>query len=718
MSGPLNFSRLYLPLPLGADIVTRLLSRLAQPDTPRPLAFETRADDEGIWYLAGTSPDKVQRLARLFGDQLPGSRTSSDSNRAAVQSAGHVTIRSGGLPLNIGKLDDIVHAVHAALAGRRDGEQVVLQLIIGRVHRPELVSPTVSDPTRTSLWTALTRGSSPAPAELRTRLRSRAEQPSLNVTIRIGVSAATASRRQNLAFELAGALKGLESPGVRLELVREDAHLLNSVRAPRRSPLRLSAAELVPLLGWPVGDGLLPGLPGPHPRRMAASAALSRSESVFAVTTAPGDTRPVGIRPDAHLQHLVVTGPTGSGKSMVFAHLVLADIKAGRPAVVVDPKRQLIEHIADRIPEAHLADVVILDAADKQPVGFNPLDTEGRNADVVVDGILAAFKAVFEDGWGPRTEDLLHAGLLTLARAGEARGTPYTLLDLPRLLTDAAFRRSVTGAVAEDQTLASFWAAYEEMTPGARAAVIAAPMNKLRKFVLRRNLAAVLGQSRPRFRLRDVFREGKTVLVPLNDALLGPGAAQLLGSLITSELWMATLERAAERNPTARPASIYIDEVQQFLNLSTSIADALATSRSYGVSWNLAHQFRAQLPSGMRSAFDANARSKVVFAVGPDDARDLARMAPGLEAEDFMSLPPYEIQVNLVDQGAPTGWFAARTLPPEPSLGTLERVRQHSLDQYGAQLPPDTGPTDPPATVNAAVADPTPVTTHRKARRP
>jgi len=162
-----------------------------------------------------------------------------------------------------------------------------------------------------------------------------------------------------------------------------------------------------------------------------------------------------------------------------------------------------------------------------------------------------------------------------------------------------------------------------------------------------------------------------------------PGAAQLLGSLVAAELWMATLERAAETAPAKRPAAIYIDEVQQFLNLPTSIADALATSRSYGVSWNLAHQFRSQLPPAMRAAFDANARNKIVFACTADDARDLARMAPGLEREDFMALPPYEIYAQVVDHGAPSGWFSARTLPPNPSLGSRARVLATSRERYG-----------------------------------
>lgn len=708
MSHSLTFSRLYVPLPLDLTTVTRLFARLAQPDTPRPLVFETRASDDEISYLVGTSPEKSKNLERLLRNQLPGARTSTQLFRDAVLAAGRVTARTDGLPFDVAATLTTAFAVYAALAGRRDGETLVLQLHLGPGHRPEIVPTDVRDPTQRSLWTALTRGTASATTEIRSRLKIRAEQPSIDVLIRIGVTAASPARRRALAHEVLGALRSMEAPGVRLDLTREDADRLNKGTSPRRWPMRLSPSELAPLTGWPIGEGALPGLPGPHPRRLAAPASLTRKESVFATTTAPGDTRPVGIRAEGRLQHLVITGPTGSGKSMVFANLILADVLASRPAVVVDPKRQLVDFVLDHIPARFAGQVVVLDAAEPNPVGFNPLDTRGRNADVVVDGILAAFKAVFADGWGPRTEDLLHAGLLSLAHAGDRRGEPFTLLDLPRLLTDGAFRRSVVGDIAGDSTLSAFWSGYEELSPGARANIIAAPMNKLRKYVLRKNLAAVLGQARPSFRLRDVFREGKTVLVPLNDALLGPGAAQLLGSLITAELWMATLERAAEANPTQRPGSVYIDEVQQFMNLPTSIADALATSRSYGVAWNLAHQFRAQLPSGMRGAFDANARNKIVFATGSDDARDMARMAPGLEHEDFMALGTYEIYANVVDQGAPSGWFSARTLPPGPALGTRQAIIAASQQQFGSRATPEPPPTNPA---------PTHAASHRKGRR-
>ena len=216
------------------------------------------------------------------------------------------------------------------------------------------------------------------------------------------------------------------------------------------------------------------------------------------------------------------------GKSTVLLNLIAADIAAGRAVLVIDPKWQLIRDIVERaVPEHRVDDVVIIDPADAaatgRVVGFNPLDIGDRDPDVVIDGLIAVLAAVFHDGWGPRTEDIfLHLALLSLARIGDRRREPFTLLELPRLLTDERFRASVIGDLMDDPGLGSFWFSYLAMSPGAQAQAIAAPLNKLRQYLLRPSLRAILGQARPAFRLRDVFRENKVVLVPLNEALIGP----------------------------------------------------------------------------------------------------------------------------------------------------------------------------------------------------
>ena len=118
----------------------------------------------------------------------------------------------------------------------------------------------------------------------------------------------------------------------------------------------------------------------------------------------------------------------------------------------------------------------------------------------------------------------------------------------------------------------------------------------------------------------------------------------------------------------------------------------------------------------MKAAFDANARSKIVFALGPDDARDLARMSPTLDAEDFQVLPPYEVYANLVDRQAPAGWFSARTHTPQPAAGNGEAIREASRQLYGAD--PGDQPNADGGVQSGPAGDAPSVGSHRKTRRP
>jgi hypothetical protein len=83
-------------------------------------------------------------------------------------------------------------------------------------------------------------------------------------------------------------------------------------------------------------------------------------------------------------------------------------------------------------------------------------------------------------------------------------------------------------------------------------------------------------------------------------------------------------------------------------------------------------------------------------------------MAPGLEREDFMALGTYEIYANIVDHGAPSGWFSARTLAPSPPLGTRQAIIAASQQQFSNRATPEPSPTNPA---------PTHATSHRKVRR-
>ncbi len=697
MPEPFVFTRLHLPRPISPDMVSNLLSRLASSDVPRPLSLELRAVDDEIQHILGSTATSVHVLKHLVSSFVPGV-TFDGIGRAPVAAARRVEVSRTGMPPTPVDPEQLTVAIYSALAARRPGETIVIQLVLGRTRAPQHLTPDTADPLQ-QLGSRLWHGTKKASPDTRRKLQDRAAERRLQAAFRIAVDAATPKRREALTRGVFGSIEGLRAVGLHFRLTAESPLAVDLASPTRmRLSLSLTARELTPLLGWPLGEGTLLGVDPLHPKRLPVPKSVPRDESVFALGTAPGAHRPIGFAAHGRLQHSVAIGPTGSGKSVLLEHLILSDIASSRACVVLEPKRQLVDNILDRVPASAAGHVVVLDASDSEPVGFNPLDLgPGDDAYVVADNLLAALAAIFEDGWGPRTEYLIQGALVTLLLAGQRRGTPFTLIELPLLLTDATLRLEAVKHVTNDSMLAAFWAEFEDMPARQRINQIAAPLNKLRKLVMRKNLVAVLGQPRPRYRLQDIFADGKTVLVPLNEAILGKGAAQLLGSLIVATLWTATLKRATETNPEQRPGMIFVDEVQNYLHLPTDVGDAMATSRSYGVAWHVAHQFRAQLPTAMRAGFDTNARAKFVFALGPDDARDLAKHAPDLTAEDFQRLGKYEIYCRLVSDGAPTDWFSARTLPPAPVLGAAQQLRTASRSLYGAPPKPPEEPPPPAA---------------------
>lgn len=352
--------------------------------------------------------------------------------------------------------------------------------------------------------------------------------------------------------------------------------------------------------------------------------------------------------------------------------------------------------VLKRIPANRTNDVVVLDPSQALPVGINPLHVPGASPELIADGILNIFRDLFPSAFGPRTSDVMHASLLTLA---QHKGS--TLTWLPRLLTDRRFRTELTGHLDDPDGLESFWAQYSDMSERQQAQYIGPVLSRLRQFLLRPSLKRVLDQSEPRFQLADIFSTGRILLVPLNTGLLGNDAAKLLGSLLVSQLWQLTLARAATRAKRRTAVSIYVDEAQEFLHLA-DISDALARSRSLGVAWHLAHQYREQLPVNVRAAIDTNALNKIVFGLGVKDAREMAAMTTDLTAEDFMALPQFSIYASLMRQGRRLGWVSGTALPPPPSTSRAVDLIAASQLRYGRTPTEEKPPSD------ATTTSPTP----------
>ena len=676
---------LYWPRPLKWTVVQQLMHRLVADPGLGPLVIETRATNETIRFQIAADVRCVRVVESLLSELVPGMQTVTAGVRRAVTRAARLKVTHPLLALDTSRIEAVTRALLAGLSGLRTGEQLVLQLFIGGRVAP-MLSRRPPLEARQSWWSLLNHGAQAASGDELARVRERRRQHGALVSVRLGAEAATPQKARALIQRLFGALCTIEAAGVRLRLWPEDPAKLNQIRRPWGYGMQLSSTEIASLTGWPVGEEDLPGLPPVSPRQIPPPNWLAGMRQrlagrIFAHSSAPGRPVALGIPPRDALLHTVLLGPTGAGKSTALEHLALADITAGRGVVVIDPKSDLVTELLERIPAERVDDVVVLDPTDPSPVGLNPLAAATRQPELTVDAHLATCKAVFADSWGIRTEEILTAALLTLATVG---GPAATLVMIPSLLTNPAFRRMVTRQLHDPLGASAFWAKFDAKSPEQQATEIAPVLNKLQQFVIRPQMRAVLGQTQPRFQLREVFTNRTILLVSLNKGVIGSEAARLLGSLLIGQLWPLILSRAALPPERRHLVSIYVDEVHDFLHgIPGDLADALAQSRSLGVAWHLAHQYRSQLTPAMRAAIDANARNKICFGLAAPDARDMAAMASGLEPLDFIRLPRYATYSTAWVDGKETGWISGITLPPHPSRRPAIDARAASRHRYG-----------------------------------
>ena len=665
--------------PFKLEQVVDMLNHLAAQKNRGAIIWETRASNGKITHLIGTQSRFWNRIAetiKVHGDIE--FYSFKKEHRAIITAARKLKISRSNLSLRTDITKSTIRAGLAALAATAPNEEAVLQIILGKAFSPNVLPKNISDPTMTWLDAALGHASQ-ASAETRKSMKEKAEQYNFESVIRIGVTNKAASSRIG---NIACAFRVLESAGVKITEEKEKAENLNLAHIPWQFPLRLSIKELASFLLLPFGIEELPGTLGLHPRMVHPPEWYENPRHIsqdrtFAESLNPSNVQKLSISPEAALEHTIILGPTGSGKSTAMLNLILADINAGRSVLVLDPKADLVTNILERIPVSRADDVVVINPADDHPVGFNPLSLPGDST-LIADAILAVFKEIFSDNWGIRTQDVLSAALMTLCATKDA-----TLLWLPALLMDENFREKITKDIKDKIALKPFWDTFSNLRPAEREQWVAPVLNKVRQFLFRPGLRGILGQSDPKFQLTDLFYQRKIVLVPLNKGVIGAESAKLLGSLIIGLSWTLALSRANIPPEKRHLVSLYIDELQDYLSLPTDLSDALAQARGLGVGITMAHQYRAQLPREIQAGVDANARNKIVFGLNASDARDVAAMAPDLTMLDFMSLPRYHVYSNFMYYGRPTGWIQGKTCPPIRMLHTAADISARSQIRYG-----------------------------------
>lgn len=679
VNSPLFFYETIWQRPFTLEDIEETLKLLAETRPRGPVVLESRVTGGKMHYYMGCAGEHAGSIKHCFSSRgIVRLKNLERGSRKPVTTARQLKITKPTLALNTDIVANVVRTVLASMTQIDKKESAVVQIILGPSFKPSTVGTNIESPNTTWLDRVLGNVEKASNESLKS-MREKASQYSFSCAIRVGATGSSAGYHINL---ISTAIKTLTAAGVHINTVAIKAEELNTAKVPWKFPLRLSVKELTGLTLLPFGEDPLPGLGGLHPRVILPPDwykepnSASKNARIFA--TSEND-KLLSISPQDALEHTHVLGPTGVGKSTILLNLICQDIDAGRSVLVIDPKADLVSDVMARIPAHRMEDVVVIDPADDTPVGFNPLKIHpGESPELVADVILSVFREIFSENWGIRSQDFLSAALITLAKNKDA-----TLMWLPTLLTNEQFRAGIVGGLDDQIALRPFWSLYDSLKEGERRAQIDPVLNKFRQIMYRPSVRDILGQSHPKFDLSDLFYKRRIVLVPLNKGLIGADSARLLGSLIVGLTWMKTLSRASIPAEKRHIVSMYIDELQDYVSLPTSFADALAQARGLGLAITAANQYRAQLSPDIREGVENNCRNKIYFGLSASDAMPAAAGSKTLAVEDFISLPRYHIYTNFMSGKRQTGWVSGVTNPPTDPIRLPVEVKALSQKRYG-----------------------------------
>jgi hypothetical protein len=396
--------------------------------------------------------------------------------------------------------------------------------------------------------------------------------------------------------------------------------------------------------------------------------------------------RPIHIVPDARRRHLAVFGGSGSGKSTLFRNMLAGDIAAGHGVTVVDPHGQLVEELLDNhIPRRRTNDVIYFNPKDQEHAfALNMLDC--RRPDqrgLVVSNVIGIFKKLWADSWGPRMEDLLRNGLYALIE----QLSPVSILALPKLLSDQAYRTQVLRNVRNPAVLDFFHNTYARWDNRFREEAISPVLNKCRAFTTDPLLRAIIGQTRSSFDFRRAMDARKIILCDLSKGAIGADNAMLLGSLIVMQEKLAALSRSDIPESERVPHLLFAEEAQNFIGDFESI---LAETRKYNLVLAVATQGIESLSRETAAAIFTNAANLIAFRVSNTDAERLrdefTMVFPGAIIQD---LPDYQAWVRTLtcdDHGCrPAEPEQVATYPPstgDPGTEWRSRIERASNERY------------------------------------
>lgn len=410
---------------------------------------------------------------------------------------------------------------------------------------------------------------------------------------------------------------------------------------------------------------------------------MKKDINFFATTDFKNQETIFGIKTADRRKHNYILGKTGAGKSTLIANMAIDDIRKDRGIGIIDPHGDLCDTILEFVPKRRINDVVYLEPFDlTHTFALNVLEVHNKEQkDLVSSGIVAIFKKIYVDSWGPRLEYILRNIIITLL---EVEGT--TLVDILRIIGDAGYRKRLVEKV-QDPVIKAFWEnEFNRMPDSLKAEAVSPIQNKVGQFVSAKMIRNIVGSPKSSINFSKIMDEGKILILNLSQGKLGEDNAALLGAMIITQIQLAAMNRSFMKEEDRRDFFLYIDEFQNFS--TSSFIKILSEARKYRLCLTLANQYMGQLDEEVTKAIFGNVGTIISFVLGGQDAYLMSKEFAEIYTEnELVSLGRHEIITKLSIDGMTSMPFPAKTLPlPSQRNENREKIITLSKERYARRV--------------------------------
>ncbi|MBX9951150.1 MAG: type IV secretion system DNA-binding domain-containing protein [Candidatus Obscuribacterales bacterium] len=346
--------------------------------------------------------------------------------------------------------------------------------------------------------------------------------------------------------------------------------------------------------------------------------------------------RTLAISPESRESnpHMIILGGSDKGKTRLLASMVCRDIEAAdRAVVVIDSDGELCELVtkwaASHARGSQISKrIKIIDPTYKGgSISYNPLEAQAHvNFIDASAAIVHGFKAIYtepqgsQNQWSQQTANILrNAAMLLMANN-------KTLTDLPSLLQDNDFRDILLETIerrknerTEFATLLDSWAQYKKLARTDQWINWVEPiLNRVTPTLGDPRLRPILTKPVSDLRLQELIMNKEILLIRIPQGQLDQNG-NLLGSLIVTGIKQAAMSLSDYDEERSQPCSIYLDEMNNFIEKDTIEALTQETDK-FKIGIIGCCKTLQYLPEDFRNQIIINVGTLLAFALSKKDA--------------------------------------------------------------------------------------------------